>query len=331
MALPFEENTMGVCHLCHTTPSADCAQQPRRQKRTLLLLAIIASLMLTVACATSRPKPAQDDYTGQARYAYDKGFDSYESGEYTEALKTFNFVRTKYPYSEFAALASLRIADTYFAQDQYPNAIEAYRRFIQIHPTHQDVPYAYYRVSVSYYEQLPSDWFLVPPAYEKDLASTEEAMGALKRFLELYPNSQFSEEIAEKLATVRQRLADHEFYVATFYLQREKPRAAAMRLEYLLEAYPGAGFDQEALFLLGKAYVLIKDVPRAVASWNKLIEQYPDHPLARQAVNYIQRFGLDNASVDDAKENVPSNKSPEPTLPDVNDESFKLQKPLLGE
>ena len=92
--------------------------------------------------------------------------------------------QTTTTYQTWLCLASLRIADTYFAQDQMPNAIEAYRRFIQLHPTHPDVPYAHYRIGLAYYEQLPGDWFFLPPAYEKDLASTGEAEAALARFLE---------------------------------------------------------------------------------------------------------------------------------------------------
>lgn len=285
------------------------------------------------ACGSNRPKPDADDYSGQARYAYDQGFDAYESGEYTEALKTFNFVRTKFPYSKYAALASLRIADTYFAQDQMPNAIEAYRRFIQLHPTHPDVPYAHYRVGLSYYEQLPGDWFFLPPAYEKDLASTGEAEAALGRFLELYPNSQFAEEIAEKLSIVRQRLADHEFYAATFYMERGKPRAAAMRLEFLLEHYPGLGFDQEGLFLLGKAYLLLRDVPQAVSIWMRLIEQHPEHPLSRQADRYMIRYGIADARPAAPPQETPSPapSAPEPTLPELGDEPLQLQRPGLSD
>jgi outer membrane protein assembly factor BamD len=259
----------------------------------LLIIILVLSFALT-ACANKRVKPDKDDYSGQARYTYEMGIDNYDSSEYIEAIKNFNFVRTKYPYSKFAALSSLRIADTYYAQELMPDAIEAYRRFIQLHPTHPEVPYAHYRVGMAHYEQLPDDWFFLPPAYEKDLASTQEALGALKKFVELYPNNQFAADINEKAQVVRQRLADHEFYVATFYIKREKPRAAARRLEGLLANYSGVGFDQEALFLLGKSYLMLKDVPRAVETWRRLIDGHTSHPLAIKANSYISEHKLDS-------------------------------------
>ena len=316
---------MRPCHRCHTPKSA------LRRLGTPLFLAGCAAFFAgsLIGCAADRVKPAADDYSGQARYSYEKGLDNYESSEYTEALKTFNFVRTKYPYSKFAALSSLRIADTYFAQEQMPDAIEAYRRFIQLHPTHPDVTYAHYRVGLAYYEQLPGDWFFLPPAYEKDLASTEEALDALDRFLELYPNSQFAEEITEKASTVRLRLADHEFYVATFYIKRGQPRAAARRLEGLILSYPGVGFDQEALFLLGKSYLMLKDVPKAVETWRQLIDQHGSHPLALEAGTYIKKHRLGSAAhpapaIPDPVE------EPDPELPELPDEPLRLKAPELG-
>jgi outer membrane protein assembly factor BamD len=265
--------------------------------RTAFLLCLLSAPALLGACA-ARPAPAVSDYAGQAQYAYEEAMSAYDSSEYLEALKRFNYVRTKFPYSQFSALASLRIADTYFAQSQMPSAIEAYRRFLQLHPSHPDVPYAEYRIGLAYYEQLPGDWFFMPPAYEKDLASTEEAEAALNAFLNHHPNSQYAEEISEKLSVVRQRLADHEFFVATFYLRREEPRAAAQRLQFLLERYPGLGFDEEALFLQGKCFLLLKNVPAAASTWGTLIQQYPDHPLAREASLYLQRHRLDAPAPD---------------------------------
>ena len=262
----------------------------------LIAAAALLFVSVSITGCSSKPKPAEGDYSGQAKYAYEQGVEAYESSEYIEALKRLNYVRTKFPYSKFAALAALRIADTYFAQTSMPDAIEAYRRFIQLHPTHPDVAYAQFKIGMCYYEQLPGDWFFMPPAYEKDLASTEDAARALQRFLELHPNSSYADETREKLAVVQQRLADHEFFVATFYLKRQEPRAAAMRFERLLERFPGVGFDEEAMFLLGKCFLMLQDVPRAVRTWEELAQKFPDHPLTTTATDYINAHGLAGAA-----------------------------------
>jgi len=333
----------------------DVEREVRRRRgvsqRLLVWCAVLfmAFAAVSAGCA-SRPKPAEGDYAGQAEYAYLEAMDRFESSDYLEALKRFNFVRTKYFYSKYAALASLRIGDVYFDQDKMPEAIESYRRFVQSHPSHPDVPYARYRSGLAYYEQLPGDWFFMPPAYEKDLASTEEAEKELQRFLELHPTSEYAEDAAAKLKTVRQRLADHEFYVATFYINREEPRAAARRLNALVTRFPGLGFDQEALFLLGKSYLQLSDVNKAVETWGSLIEQFPDHALANKADSYIRAHGLiqtleaqrraEAAAMDARKADMealneldgePDIDEALDSLPDPGDVPTRLREPSFGE
>ena len=181
----------------------------------------------------------------------------------------------------------------------------------------------------------------MPPAYERDLTSTEDAARELSKFIELYPNSQYAEEVSEKLATVRERLADHEFFVATFYLKREEPRAAAMRLQGLLERFPGVGFDEEALFLLGKSYLMLGDVGQAVAVWSELERNHPKKPLAIKVSRSpaptpeAAPTGTDQASDGDeapaVSDPAPAATTPPPTL-DQDPESLELDRPgMLGD
>ena len=87
-------------------------------------------------------------------------------------------------------------------------------------------------------------------------------------------------------------VSEHEFFVATFYLKRDKPRAAALRLEGLLERFPSSGYEGRAKFLLGKCFLLMADVPRAVAIWEDLIAKFPNHALSTTAADYIREFRL---------------------------------------
>ena len=52
-----------------------------------------------------------------------------------------------------------------------------------------------------------------------------------------------------------------------------------LRLRTLLKKYPGVGFDEDALWLLGKAYVKVGRPDDARTTWEQLIEKYPssDH------------------------------------------------------
>ena len=45
-------------------------------------------------------------------------------------------------------------AYSYYEANQYEDAVGAAQRFIELHPGNKDVPYAYYLMGISYYEQI---------------------------------------------------------------------------------------------------------------------------------------------------------------------------------
>lgn len=263
---------------------------PRHLTRSLATLALLAMLALTTACAgASAQRPAP---TSAPQKAYYEAEDAFDSDNFLEAVKQYNLVRSRYPYSEYAALSELRIADAYYAQDRFATAIEQYRAFIKLHANHPRVVYANWRVAESFYRQMPQDWFFMPPAYERDLARARDAERELSYYLRNFKASEYAPRAAKLLVIARRRLADHELYVARFYLERDNPRAAALRLTNLLRTYPGLGLDPPALFLLARAYLELGDVDRAVVALGDLIRVHPSSPLAERARRYMRAHNL---------------------------------------
>ena len=58
----------------------------------------------------------------------------------------------------------------------------------------------------------------------------------------------------------------------------------------LTERYSGVGFDEEALWLLGKAYVKVEMPERARKTWQKLIDKFPKHERAGDARKAIRKL-----------------------------------------
>jgi outer membrane protein assembly factor BamD len=83
--------------------------------------------------------------------------------------------------------------------------------------------YASFRIGEAYYKQLPGDFWLFPPSFEKDQSATEDAATELKSFLDKYPDSPYRDRAKEIIKTVGKKLADHEWYVARYYWDRGKP------------------------------------------------------------------------------------------------------------
>src|SRR5204862_1283820 len=95
-------------------------------------------------------------------------------------------------------------------------------------------------------------------------------------------------------------LVDHEVYVARFYLDRDHPKAAAMRIEGAIRRYPGSGREPELLVTLGQTYLHMGDPARARDTFERVVREFHGVEQARQSELYLdfikQRFGEHPAS-----------------------------------
>jgi len=141
-------------------------------------LPLVIALCCGAAACGSKSAAGAVDYSVSAQKNYEKGLKELEDKDWIAASKYFGFIKSRFPYSKYAVLAELRLADAQFGAEQYLEAIDSYRLFIKFHPTHEMVEngYAAYRVGESYYRMLPDEWFLVPPAYEKDQGPVRDAL-----------------------------------------------------------------------------------------------------------------------------------------------------------
>jgi outer membrane protein assembly factor BamD len=232
------------------------------------------------------------DYSVSAQQNYDKGLKELEEEDWIAAAKYFSFIRSRFPYSKYAVLAELRLADAEFGAEHYLESIDSYKLFMKFHPTHEMVVNGYtsFRIGEGYVKMLPGDWWILPPSYEKDQTPTTEAEETLRGFIKKYPDSPYMKRAKEMLDRVSRRLAAHEWYVAKFYWDRDKPMGTVLRLRRLLDQFPAVGYDEEALMLLGRAYVRVGMPDRARTTWQELIDKHPKSDEAQDAREEIGKL-----------------------------------------
>lgn len=260
----------------------------RAVTQTLLFLSLLALVAASSACV---PAPKGASYTDAARKAYDRAMASFESEDCITAEPLFREIRANYPYTRYAALSELREADCLTMQDKHAEAIEIYQRFARVRASHDQVPYARFKAAESQHAQIPTEWFLSPPAHERDLRAARDALKDLRRYLLDFPEDEHAKEAAEMERETLALLAKHELYVADFYLKREKAVAAISRLKDLLRSYEGSGYEPQALLLMGRTQLIMKDRAAAHATFRELIARYPDSGSAVQAERYLAETG----------------------------------------
>ena len=241
-------------------------------------------------------KPVTGEASKSAEIAYKQGLEEKRLQNYLEATRYFEFLRNNFPYSQFAALSELALADMSFQRDEFSSAATAYQDFVKAHPSHPQAGYAAWRVGLSHFEDKPSDWFLLPPSFEKDQGPIKSTLDALNRFTATYPKSEYVNKAKDLIAECRRRLAAHEQYVADFYWKRESWKGAAGRELVLADTYgdlDGGKLHGEALWRAGIAYRNVNDVPRERTTLTRLVQEAPGSPHRRDAESMLKALPAD--------------------------------------
>jgi len=258
--------------------------------RHSLLLLLVG---LSSGCATlTRFFSSSDEplYATDADENFKKGVEAMESTNYQEAARYFDYTRTKFPFLEVSKAAELKLADLAWVQEKFTEARDRYQNFVRLHPTHPRVDYAAFRAASTHFRDIPSDFFLLPPAIEKDQLELKGASTALGEFVRLYPKSEFVPEAKTTIADVKRRLARHELYVAEFYRRRDKWPAVVNRLSIVQQNFSGIGFDADVAFGLYDAHLALQQPEKARDALAFFVTTFPNDDQARKARAMLDRL-----------------------------------------
>jgi outer membrane protein assembly factor BamD len=231
-------------------------------------------------------------YASDAEGNVSRGDAAMASKNYAEAARYYEFVKTKYPYLDAAKTSELKLGDADFERERFLEARDRYQNFVRLHPTHPKVDYAAYRVALTHYKDIPSDFFLLPPASEKDQVEVRSALGSMVDFTRTYPESAWVPDAKKVILEVKRRLAEHELYVAAFYAKRDRWPAVVTRLNTVAKNYEGIGYEERVYFGLYEAFNGLKDEARALEALRTFVAKYPDDAAVARAKSLLAKAPL---------------------------------------
>ena len=266
------------------------------QPLRLAPLVVCCALAGCVSFGTFMGQDGQVTYGTDAEDNMRKGNDAFESRNFDEAASYFEFVKTKYPYLEMARTAELRLGDCDFEREKFIESRDRYQNFVRLHPTHARVDYAAFRAALTHYKEIPSDFFILPPAAEKDQVEVRAAMNAMAEFMRNYPGSEHQAEAKKVSDDVKLRLAEHELYVADFYANplRAKWPAVIARLNGVAKNYSGIGLDEKVAYALHDAHLKNNDPAAARAALESFAKKFPKDPGAERALRVAGELPKEN-------------------------------------
>jgi outer membrane protein assembly factor BamD len=210
--------------------------------------AAVAVLLVVAGCA-------YDDEI-QAEYVerpvdeiYNEALNVLQEEDFEQAATLFDEVERQHPYSNWATKAQLMSAYSWYQDDSYDSAIVALDRFIQLHPSNPDVPYAYYLKALCYYEQI-SD-------ITRDQRMTELAMQTLDELTKRFPSSKYAKDAKLKMDLTRDHLAGKEMEIGRYYLKQGHHLAAINRFKSVIDNFQSTTHVPEALHRLAESYVAL--------------------------------------------------------------------------
>lgn len=180
---------------------------------------------------------------------YNRALDDLGAQEYKQAAKEFEEVDRQHPYSVWATKAQVMAAFTYYQSNKYDEALIALDRFIQLHPGHRDIPYAYYLKALCYYEQI-SD-------VGRDQAMTQKALDSLAEVVKRFPESPYARDARLKVELTIDHLAGKEMDIGRYYQKQQQYIGAINRYRVVIERYQTTTHVPEALHRLVESYLAL--------------------------------------------------------------------------
>jgi outer membrane protein assembly factor BamD len=229
--------------------------------RTLVPIAFIFGALGTTLLGGCGLLPDVIDETANwsANKLYTEAKSSMADGAYDKAIKYFEKLEARFPYGRYAQQAQLEVAYAYFRQNEVASTIAACDRFIRLHPNHPNVDYAYYLKGLANFNEDLGllGYVSLQDLTERDPKAARESFDAFKVLVAKYPESRYTNDATARMKYLVNALASHEVHVARYYMKREAYVAAVNRAQTALKTYPDAPANEEALFVMVKAYDLL--------------------------------------------------------------------------
>ena len=194
--------------------------------KNILLISLFAVFPIILTSCAEKDTDPNDPAS-----AFAAAREPYDDENYEMALQKLGEFKSRFPYSKLTALSELYIANCQFELGRYEESAVSYEQFVTLHPKHEKVPFAMYRIGESY-------WVDAPEEVDREQEFTIKSLEEWEKLVVKYPNSDYAKKAQKNIEIGKKRLAGSVEFIAKFYCKLEIYHACAYRAVKLARNYP---------------------------------------------------------------------------------------------
>jgi outer membrane protein assembly factor BamD len=224
-------------------------------------LFLLVLITLTLAFASGCGREKRED-TRSAEELYESAQRALNSRNYERAIDLYRNLTIRYPFGRHAEQAQLDMAYAMHRARRPEAAISTLDRFIRTYPTHPNVDYAWYLKGLVHYDEAMGFLRRLFPGQvvDRDQESARRAFMDFQELTRRHPQSRYVADARQRMVFLRNAMAEHEITIGEYYFRRGAYIAAINRARYVVENYPGAPANVNALDLMSRSYARL-DLP----------------------------------------------------------------------
>ena len=155
-----------------------------------------------------------------------------------KAVEIFQAIVDDGPFSEYGPLAQYQLGLTHLALQNYEEAVSAFEQVITRYSASPLVDDARFQIAQASLKGV------FRPGY--DQSPTDQALRELETFVREYTESELTEEAKGRLHELKERRAQHEYDVGTFYEQRHRVPSALIHYETVVDQFAQTSWAPKA-------------------------------------------------------------------------------------
>jgi len=223
---------------------------------------------------------------------YQIGTEAFAQSNFEKAIEYFTLSLQSSTTGKYSAECLYWRSDSYYRTNRSTKSIVDLKAFFNNPysrssanriPANYTLAYAYFSQK-NYTESL--NWFLVYVDAETNKEATTYP-DALNRIGDCYFNARNftkADTYYSKAATISPGTADYALFQAAYVTGLQKDYSGKIsKLERLIATYPKSEYADDALYEMGRAYLMLNNNTKTVATYQRLLDTYPSSDLAPKA------------------------------------------------